>query len=127
MKKVLYVTVIYTTNVFQDFACSLKGSLPLVSGLCWECSSAATCYNLRILPGSRCLLWRCFCSLRLFPQTLCRPFGITPLPEHVHCQGEDEVRGNVPVVARWWPEVYRHLWALHQALGKLLWLVFQHR
>ena len=52
-------------NVFQNFACGLQGSLPLVSGLCWERSSAATCHNLRCLPGSRCLLWRHFCSLRL--------------------------------------------------------------
>ena len=113
-------------NVFQNFACSLHGSLLLVSGLCWEHSSAATYHNLTSLPRSRCFLWRHFCSLRLSFQVLLHAFGLTPLPEHIYCQGEYEVRDDVPVVARGWPEFYHHLRPLHQTLGKLLWLLFQH-
>ena len=67
-------------DVFQNFACGLQGSLPLVCGLCWEHSSAATDHNLRSLPGSRCLFWRHFWIL------FCT-FGRTPLPERIYFKG----------------------------------------
>ena len=84
------------------------------------------CHSLRSLPGSRCFLWRPLCSHRLPFWILFRMLGLTPLLVLIYCQGEYEVRDDVPVVAGRRPEVYRHLGPLHQTLGKLLLLVFQH-
>ena len=112
-------------DVFKNVEGGLQGSLPLVCGLCWGCSFAATRHNLRSLPGSRCLLWRPLCSCRLPFWILFRMLGLTPLPVLIYCQGEYEVRDDVPVVAGRWPEVY-HLRPLHQTLGKLLLLILQH-
>ena len=113
-------------DVFKNVECGLQCSLPLVCGLCGECSFAATHHNLRSLPGSRCLLGRYLCSCRPSFQVSVHAFGLMPLPVHIYCHEEYEVRDDVPVVAGGLPKVYFHLRPLHQTLGKLLLLVLQH-
>ena len=113
-------------NAFDDAECSLQISFSLVCGLCWGCSLAATCLNLRSLLWSRRIFWRCLSFRRLPFWILFRPLDLTPPLVRIHCQGEYEVGVDVPVLTGRRPEVYRHLRPLQQTLGKLLLLVLQH-
>ena len=112
--------------MFENAERGLQGSFPLVCGLRWGRSLASTHHNLRSLLWSRHLFWRCLSSRRLPFWILFCPLGLMPSLVHIYCQGEYEVRVDVPVLTGRRPEVYRHLRPLQYTLGKLLLLILQH-
>ena len=113
-------------NAFNDAERSLQIPFPLVCGLHWGCSLAATGYGQRSFLRNCRLSRRHFSPCRLPFWILVSPLGLKLPLVCIHLQGESEVRFYVSVLLGRRPEAYHHLRPLPHALGKLLRLILQH-
>ena len=107
-------------NALNGTQCHLQILLPLVCGLHWGCSLAATGYGRGSPLGNRHLSGRLLSPCRLPFWIAGSPLGLKLLPVGIHCYGEHEVQAGGR------PERYHNLGSLPHALRELLQLILQH-